>query len=132
MNTVQFHKDLTKHVKCFQGLYPLDLLTSTLIKPSIIIVILDKNYMRGSHWVADCFSDSGYTEYFDSYGLPPFKLEIMAYIQRRLISWTFNHHRLQGFISNACGHYCCLYALQRSSGLSMTSFVNMFIPAGYT
>ena len=132
MNTIQINKVLTKHVKYFQGVYPIDLLPSTIIKPSIIVINLDKHYMPGSHWVALCFSDSGYGEYFDSYGLPPIKFELIAYMQRHSISWKFNHHRLQGLTSNVCGHYCCLYALHRSEGLSMTSFVNMFTPAHYT
>jgi len=88
--------------------------------------------MPVSHWVAVCFSDSGCAEYFDSYGLPPFKYEIIAYLQRHSISWTFNRHRLQGLTSNVCGHYCCLYANHRARGLSMTSFVNMFVTARYT
>jgi len=112
--------------------YPLDILPSTLIKPVIIVINLDKHYMPGSHWVAVCFSDTGYAEYFDSYGLQPFKLDIMAYLQRHSISWIFNRHRLQGLTSNVFGYYCCLYALHRASGLSMTSFVNIFIPARYT
>jgi len=49
MNTLQIHKVLTKHVKYFQGVFPLDLLPSTLIKPSIIVI---KHYMPGSHLVA--------------------------------------------------------------------------------
>ena len=55
MNTIQIHKVLTKHVNYFQGLYPLDLLPSTLIKPVIIVINLDKRYMPGSHWLAICF-----------------------------------------------------------------------------
>jgi hypothetical protein len=51
MNTIQIDKVLSKHVKYFQGVYPLYLLPSTLIKPSIIVINLDKNYMPGSHWV---------------------------------------------------------------------------------
>jgi len=86
MNTVQIHKVLTKHINYFQGVYPLDLLPSTLIKPAIIVINLAKHYMPGSHWVAVCISDSGYGEYFDSYGLRPFKLEIIAYLQRNSIS----------------------------------------------
>ena len=80
MNTIQISNALTKHVKYFQGVYPIDLLPSTLMKPSIIVINLDKHYMSGSHWVAVCFSDSGYAEYFDSYGLPPYKLEIMSFL----------------------------------------------------
>ena len=132
MNTIQIHKVLIKHLNYFRGVYPLDLLTSTLIKPAIIIINLDKHYMPGSHWVALCFSDSGYAEYFDSYGLPPFKIEIDAYLQHQLISWIFNRHRLHGLTSNVCRYYCCLYALHIARGLSMTSFVNMFLPARYT
>ena len=102
------------------------------MKPSIIVINLYKHYVLGSHWVAVCISDSGYSEYFDSYGLPPYKLEIMAFLHRHSISWTFNRHRLQGFTSSVCGHYCCIYALHRARGQSMTSFVNMFVPARYT
>ena len=131
MNSIQISKVLTKHLKYFQGVYPIDLLPSTIIKPSIIVINLDKHYMPGSHLVAVCFSDSGYAEYFNSYGLPPYKLEIVSYLQHHWISWIFNHHRLQGLISNGCGHYWCLYALHRARVLSMTSFV-MFLPARYT
>jgi hypothetical protein len=129
VNSIQIHKVLTKHVKYFQGVYPINLLTSTIIKSPLIVVNLDKHYMPGSHWVGVCFSDSGYAEYFDSFGLPAFKYEIMAYIQRYSISWTFIRHRLQGVTSNVCGHYCCLHALHRAKGQSMTSFVSMFLPA---
>jgi hypothetical protein len=132
MNSIRIHKVLTKHVKYFQGVCPIGLLPSTFIKPSIIVINLDRYYMPGSNLVAVCFSDSGCTEYFDSYGLPPFKYEIMAYLQRNTISWTFNRHRLQGLSSYVCGHYCCLYTNHRARGLSMTSFVNMFQTARYT
>lgn len=131
MNTVQIYNILSKHVKYFQGVYPIDLLPSTFIKPSIIIINLDKHYMPGSHWVAVCFSDSGYAEYFDTFGLPPINHEIIAYLQRHSVSWTFNGIRLQGLTSNVCGHYSCLYAKHRALGLSMTSFLDMFEPARY-
>jgi hypothetical protein len=132
MNKIQIDKVLTKRVKYFQGAYAIDLLLSTLVKPSIIVISLDKHYMPGSHWVAVCFSDSGYAEYFDSYGLPPYNIEIMAYLRRHSISWTFNGHRLQGLNTNVCGHYCCIYALHSAGGLSMTSFVIIFSPERYT
>ena len=131
MYTLQIYKTLTKHVKYFQGVYPIDLLPSTFIKPSIIIINLDKHYMPDSHWVAVSFSDSGYAEYFDSYGLPPIKQEIIAYLQPHTVSWTFNGTRLQGLTSNVCGHYCRPYAQHRALGLSMTSFLDMFEPARY-
>ena len=81
MHTIQISEVLTKHVKYFEGIYPINLLPSSLIKPSVILTNLDKHYMPGSHLVAVCFSDSGYAEYFNSYGLPPYKLEIVSYLQ---------------------------------------------------
>ena len=73
MNIIQINRVLSKHAKYFEGVYPIALLPVTLLKSSIIVINLDKHYMPGSHWVAICFSDSGYAEYFDSYGLPPYR-----------------------------------------------------------
>jgi len=132
MNTIQINKVSTTHVKHFQGVYPIDLLQSALIKPSIIVINLDNHYMPGSHWVAVCISDCGYAKYFDSYGLLPYQFEVMAFLLRHSISWTFKSNKLHGFISNVCGHYCCIYALHRAMGQSMTSIVNIFVPGRYT
>ena len=131
MNTLQVNGVLTKHVKDFQGIYPIGFLPITLIWPSIIVINFDKHYMPGSHWVAACFSDSGYAEYFDTYCLQQYKLEIMSYLHRHSISLTFNRHGLQGLTSEACDHYCYIYTLHRPKGLSTTSFVNMCLPARY-
>jgi hypothetical protein len=51
MNTLQIRKVLTTHVKYFQDVYPIDLLPSTLIKPSTIVINLDKDYKPGSQSV---------------------------------------------------------------------------------
>jgi len=86
MNIIQMNEVLTRHVKYFQGVYPIDILPSTFVKPSIIVINLDKHYVPGSHWVSVCFSDTGYAEYFDCYipatiktrnhGIPPAPLNI--------------------------------------------------------
>jgi hypothetical protein len=44
--------------------------------------------MPGSHCVAVCISDFGYAGYFDSYGLPPYKFEIIVFLKRHSIFWT--------------------------------------------
>jgi len=85
--------------------------------------------MPGSHWEA--VSPTPGTPNIDSYGLPPFKYEIMAYLQRHSISWTFNRHRLQGITSNVCGYYCCVYALQ-SQGTIHDVVPKHVLPARYT
>jgi hypothetical protein len=120
MNTIQINKILTKHVKYFQDVYPIDVLPSTLVKPAIIVINIDKRNIPGSHGIA---------EYFDSHGLPTYKPEIKAYLQRHSIPWTNKSHRLQDLTTNVLGLYCCIYALHRAKGLSMTSFVNMFLLA---
>ena len=92
MNTPQVNKVLSKQVNYFQGTYAIDLLPSTLIKHSIIVINLDKLNRPGSHCVAVCISDIWYAEYYDSYGLLPYKFENMAFLQRHSIFWTFNRH----------------------------------------
>ena len=88
MNKIQIHKVLTKHVQYLQGVYPLDISPSTLIKLLITVINLYKHYMPGSHSVA--VVPTGYAEYFHSYDFPQFKHEIMAHLQRHSISWTLN------------------------------------------
>jgi hypothetical protein len=52
MNTLQIERILTKHVKYFQGVYPVDLLPQTLTKPAIIIVNLDEHYQISDRGMA--------------------------------------------------------------------------------
>ena len=88
--------------------------------------------MPGSHCIYLRISDCGYAEYFDSYGLSPYKLEIIAFMIRYSIYWSFKSHLIQGHTSNVCRHYCCIYALHSARGQSMTSSMNMFVPVRYT
>jgi len=88
MNITQIEKVSSKHEKYYQGVYPIDILQSTLIKTSIFAIKLDKNYMPDSHLVAVCISESRYAESFDSFGQPHYKFEIMALLKRHLISWN--------------------------------------------
>ena len=64
MNTTQIDEVLSKYVKYFEGLYPIDILLSTLTKPSIIVINVDKYYMPGSNSLAVRISECGYAEYF--------------------------------------------------------------------
>jgi hypothetical protein len=122
MNTIQIDRVVSRHVKYFQGGYPIDPFPSSLLKSSIIVINLDKHYMSASYWVTVCFSKTGY----DSYCLLSYKHESMAYLQLHSMSWTFNRYRLYGLTTNGCDLYCCIYALRRAQGLSMTSFLEMF------
>jgi hypothetical protein len=115
MNTVQVYKILNKHVNYFQGVYPIDLLPSTLKTVNNYYQFGQTLYAQFT-LVSCVFLRLWYAEYFDSYGLPPNKHEIIAYLQRHSVSWTFNCTRLQCLTSNVCGPYTCLYALHRARG----------------
>jgi len=49
---VEIYNVLTKYVNDMHGVYPLDLSSSTLIKPAIIVTNFHKTYIPGSQWVA--------------------------------------------------------------------------------
>ena len=132
MNNIQINKFLTKHVKYFQGVYPIDLLPSTLTTPSVIVINLDKHYMPGSLCVAVCISESGYSYVLIRTVCHPTISKSWHSCSATQSPGHLNCHRLQGLTSNVCGHYCCIYALNRARGQSITSFVNMFVPARYT
>ena len=95
MNTIQIYIVFTNYVKYFQGVYPIDLLPTTVLNPSIIVTSLDKHYISGSYWIAACFPDYGYAEYFDAYSLPPYRLQITTYLQRHSICCTFNRQTVE-------------------------------------
>ena len=132
MNSIQISKFLTKHVKYFQGVCQIDLLSSTIIQPSIIVIKVHMHYYPGSRWVAFLFFRLWLRRIFWFVRFATVKLEIKIYLQHHSISWTFNCHWLQGLTSIAYGYYCCLYALHRPRGMSMTSIVNICLPARYT
>ena len=76
------------------------------------IVYFDQSHQPGSHWIAVNITDSGSTEYVDSYGdtvqniLIDTKLKQMGRIKR-------SKHVLQG-ISTVCGQYCHIFVLMRA------------------
>nr|CAD7612356.1 unnamed protein product [Timema genevievae] len=39
---------------------------------------------------------------------------------------TYNRKRLQAIESGVCGHYCCLYAIAKAAGWSLTRFTDRF------
>jgi len=82
----------------------------------------------GRHWIA-MFSENGLVEFFDSFALPP-----SAYNDVRLTTFlseasgggdvTYSIEPLQAIETDACGHYCIVYGVARSLGVSFNSFVN--------
>jgi len=69
MKTIQINKVLTKHVRYFQVVYPIDLLPSTH-KAFIIVIYLNKHYMPCLCLVTVCISDSGLNIFIRNVCLP--------------------------------------------------------------
>ena len=90
--------------------------------PSMNIVNFDQSHQPGSHWIAVNITDSGSTEYFDSYGdtvqniLIDTKLKQMGRIKR-------SKHVLQG-ISTVCGQYCLIFLLMRARNYSYKNILS--------
>lgn len=126
MNSRQIYQVLSRNVKHFNNVYSIDTLPSVFSLPAIFIVNFDPSHLPGSHWVAIYISDTGYGEYFDSYGMRPIKSNLVHFLRLHSKHWTYNKRRLQGVISHVCGQYCCLYALYRGSGISMETFTDQF------
>ena len=77
MNILQIHKVLTKRVKYFQGLIPLDITTCTLIKQLIISLTLKS--ITCPVRIGSCLLFRLWLRrILVSYGQQQFKLEIMA------------------------------------------------------
>lgn len=126
MDSLDIYKALSKSVKHFKGVFPLDKLPSSFSLPAIFVINLDTHKQPGSHWIAISITDSGHGEYFDSYGIPPLKHKLIFFLRMHTIHWKYNKIRLQGSISNVCGQYCCVYALCRGQNIPMKIFTSKF------
>jgi hypothetical protein len=69
------------------------------------IVNLDSYTGTGSHWVCYMVKNNR-AEYYDSFGLPPFK-ELIEYLHEYDI--YYNHRQDQRYNSVICGHLCLCF-----------------------
>ena len=125
MDTLTIRK-LLKKFKCFKGVYPCDELPYNSELPLNIIVNTDPSNRPGQHWVCVCIEKSGKGEYFDSFGLPPFKEEIFNFLELKSKRWSFNRIPLQNIASVTCGNYCVLYIIYRCQNLNKKIFYSNF------
>lgn len=93
----------TKDVPFFRGVFMRNTLPTKPHANESVIVNLDDNKGRGTHWVA--FKKRGkMVVYYDSFGdlTPP--IEIVRYLRGCKI--TYNYNREQRFNTVVCGHLC--------------------------
>lgn len=110
----------------FGGVYPADKLPSNGSnnnKSRCFVANTHNHDEPGEHWVAFYFPLRGTSEYFDSYGLPPWKDYFDLFLGER---YVMSAKPLQSLSSSACGQYCILFLTLRSRGLSMRSILQMF------
>ena len=81
----------------------------TLLPNQGFIINTAKSTEPGEHWVLIWQPANTICEYFDSYGLAPFKSEILNFLPRK---FKYNNTRFQSLMSSCCGQYC-LYVFIR-------------------
>ena len=118
----------------FQGIYPVDLLPKTVKQfPAAFVANTDESIEDGEHSVAFYFPNDKEGGFFYSYGNSAHTLDqrfvqFMIRICRGYQSFTYNCKRLQGPVSNVCGHYCIYYIAHRARGYTGTSTIEHLGP----
>jgi hypothetical protein len=129
MNSEQLFRALQFFNKRFDdiyaiGVYAADKLPKSYSKPAAFIANTDEQGKPGTHWVAIYIPKIGKTEYFDSYGLPPFVDGHISFLDNH--KWMHNQVEMQSLTSNVCGHYCLMYLASRMNGHSLRNFQLLF------
>jgi hypothetical protein len=117
------------NVDSFLGVFPSDLLPTSITRSGTPIVITDPHTEKGSHWLAINFQTQSYSAfYFDSYSLFTYVYHIQSLLRRSCSAWDLNTTQIQGLDSSVCGHYCCLFALYMDRGYTPHQFISLFHP----
>lgn len=125
MNTLEIGAALAG-VPHFRGVFAVDRLPRSFRLPAIFVINLDAHHRPGTHWVSVAIDDTGNADFMDSFGRPPSRRPLVLFLRMHAKQYTYNTRRLQGVVSNVCGQYCCLFALRRSTGVAMHTFVASF------
>jgi len=130
MDTVQITCTL-KDIPTFLGVYPCDLLPTTIHKTGTVIINADPHTREGSHWLAIHIELplSG-ASYFNSYGRPPSDPNILSFIKCNVAIWGYNSISLQGPTSVVCGQYCFLFARYMDKRITPLQLVRLFTADG--
>ena len=132
MNTEEIKKYLESHDDTrdiFLNVYAVDQLPKKKISRTRWLLVTNccPANRRGEHWVAmHCENDN--LEFFDSFGMPPSMYNgVPEFIKRqRTKSVIYNCQQVQSIDSDACGHYCIMYAIWRAQGYSLQSIMTRF------
>lgn len=133
MNTLEIKQKLeeNKHTKAiFQNVYAVDQLPREKIRQDrwLLVVNCCPIKRKGEHWICIYGDKDAGIDFFDSFGFSPVEYDkkITQFFHRQGypgIDVKFNATRLQDFNSDACGHFCIMFACQRALGRSMGTIV---------
>ena len=131
MNTIELINILSKDKfskKLFCGVLPIDLLQNfKFCKPCSLIVNTEESTKPGEHWIAFFITNDRHLEYFDSYGIKPFRIEIYNFIKKHNLKLIYNKKKIQNSLSINCGKFCILYLLLRNRGFKMKKILKFFV-----
>lgn len=131
MNSLEIRSFLERDLyakNIFQDVLPSDRLPARFdsTSPSAFVINTDPASRPGEHWVAVYFNGHGVGEYFDPFGFPPYKRNIVQFLRRNCRAYRINSRVLQYSLSRACGLFCIYYVLQKSRGKSLQRLLSVF------
>ena len=94
-----------------------DTLPKTIHQKECLIMNLDSNDNKGTHWVC-LFKNNDEKYYFDSYGLD-LPTEVINYLGKKI---KYSSFQLQKD-NHTCGHLCLFVLNQLSSGVSFEDII---------
>lgn len=130
MDTRQLEKILIHHFQSsFHGVYALDEIPKSNLRPLTMIVNTDPSTRNGKHWTSIYIHKDNREEYFDSFGKPPLKTVQRYLNETATTGWKYNSRKVQG-ISTLCGGYCVQYLEYRHQhqNLLQRTIVNRLFP----
>ncbi|PJE78540.1 hypothetical protein CI610_02510 [invertebrate metagenome] len=120
MNTLEIELILQAVSPHFAGVYARNTLPSCpLSVPSFMVCNTDPDNKQGQHWIAMYIDEKRRGEYYDPYGLSPFHLDFINFLNRQCKTWIYNPVAVQHLNSLVCGQHCIYYLVHREMGMTM-------------
>ena len=111
----------------FIGTFPCDKLPRIINFPCSLVINTGPSTTPGEHWVAISFDKDGNGLYFDSFGNPPLKEEILYFLNKySLYTWKYNPFILQSETSSTCGYYAVLFIRLIIRNVKFKNIINLF------
>lgn len=126
MNEAEIDEILLGHPlvrSLYLGSFPIDRLPCKPPRPYALVINYDEARKEGSHWVCLYANHQG-IHFHDSYGLPPLKYQIPAFLDPEPYTCTLK--ALQHKRSHACGHHVITYIVKRAEGVSTKDYLDCF------